>query len=251
MSLMKFQKFAILNCRMDRGIRSFVASIPHLLLGSLSQDDLSKIVDEVNKNVFSFSDVEINSELAGPEDEANFKASWGARGLVDYSVDSKKIYTYQRAIQLQGERPGGLETFRTELLERLPRVQKLLGELTVNPITARLFVIYGNSKLPWHNHCPHVGSPEQYDQIVIQVPLVNSLDSIYEVRKRDSDIVSSKVYLPGEVWIFNSYHSHRVVNQSSMQRLTLFIITRISDLNGKYDLEQKCKKYLAGNNIAF
>ncbi len=227
-----------------------LAKIPHLKIGQISGDSLRLILEEVDREVDGYSSVELNSQMAGKY-VGEFQDAWSARGIIDYDPDSKRILTYQRSMQIQAEQGKQLKHFTTDLYERLVEVRKLIESITQKPKTTRIFKLKAKTQLPWHSHLQSIAKEKDYKRIVVQIPLINSEACIYQVRHREIDQIIEQIYSPGEIWIFNSFHQHRVINQSQCDRLSLFIETDLHDFCLSEDLNSLCQKYLKSGGVYF
>lgn len=142
---------------------------------------------------------------------------------------------------LSRETPGDsspIHAVKTDLYEQLPKTARLIEDITISPIKSRLFVLKAESALPWHSHYGGGFSRTQYQHCVIQIPLINSLECSYEVRNKTNGAITAQVYRPGEIWLFNCFHEHRVENRSPQDRISLFIETKISDLRAEWKVRE-------------
>jgi hypothetical protein len=230
-----------------------LAKIPHLRIGQVQADELQAIVHEIQSQVADYAPVEINSAIAGPQSD-EFAQVWMARGIIDHHPDSRTILTYQRVRQLQALNPGDVVPYhRTDLYEKLPSTVRLVERISRKPRTTRIFSLRPQSALPWHTHYQGAYTPNEYRRVVIQIPLWNSELSSYEVRMPGTDSIARQIYLPGEIWIFNCFHEHRVTNASDSERVSLFIDTDVNDIRDCFGLNQTVQNHLqhATSELAF
>lgn len=188
------------------------------------------------------------NEAAAGDTAEGFAASWRARGLIDYDYDSRRVLTYQRVRQIQeSQMVAGqpIHAIKTDLYSRLPQTAQLIEEISRRPIKSRLFLLKAGSALPWHSHYGGGFSRTQYRHCVVQIPLVNSMDCVYEVRNKANGAITAQRYEPGEIWVFNCFHDHRVVNRSSQDRISLFIETDLSDLQDALRIRELTEAFRA------
>lgn len=224
----------------ENDFNRLLSRIPHLKLRA--DLPIKPMLKEILLNIDSYSEIQLNERLAGDVAQ-QFKDSWAARGLIDYTSDSRKILTYQKIVSIFGSPP--VEYFKTDLYSSLPETISLVKWLTHKPQITRIFSIKAGMALPWHNHYLQSSNEKDYKTLVFQVPLLNSHRCLYEVRDRYSNQIHSHIYKPGEIWLFNSFHDHRVINQSELDRLSLFIETPLESLNQKDLLREAVDAYLS------
>lgn len=208
-------------------LKKTLSEIPHLKIPL--PIDIESLAAEVRTNVSGYSPIQINDALAG-EKSKEFSAAWRARGLIDYSADSTQIYTYQSMVKNSKENLTVFPYYKTDLYSKLKQARIIIDQITESPKICRLFLLKANKALPWHRHSLHADNYTGYNTLIFQIPIINSENSIYEVKRRDTEEIFSQVYLPGEVWILNSFHFHRVINNDNGDRVSLFIETNIKNV---------------------
>jgi hypothetical protein len=197
-----------------------------------------------------FSEIQLNEAIAGDVSK-QFKKAWSARGLIDYYPDSRKILTYQKIVTEIGNAAESIRYFKTDLYDQMPRTIQLVQSITRRPQVTRLFSLKAGTELPWHTHYLTSFKRQDYKTIVFQIPLLNSEQCLYEVRGRGSKEVYGAVYRPGEIWVFNSYHDHRVLNRASLDRISLFIETRLEDLTMRPLIQRAIDHYIEAKGLLF
>ncbi len=208
-------------------LKKALSEIPHLRIPL--QVDIKNLAAEVTQNVSTFSSIQINDTLAGDKAK-EFSEAWRARGIIDYSPESTQIFTYQSMVKNSKENLKVFPYYKTELYYKLNQARRVIDQITQSPKICRLFLLKANKSLPWHRHSMNAENYNDYNTLIFQIPIVNSENSVYEVKHRETEEIFSQIYRPGEAWILNSFHFHRVTNKHNADRVSLFIETDIKNV---------------------
>ncbi len=137
----------------------------------------------------------------------------------------------------------GERTRATEFSKKIPSITNFITTLLDHPGRARLSVLNANTAVGWHSH---FYGKSTSTEITLHVPMVTNQQVLAEVGQCDFDALSSdsatfsdwfkipeKIYsthfTEGNIWLLNSRHSHRFVNQSDSNRIHLWITTFLTD----------------------
>jgi hypothetical protein len=202
--------------------------IPHLLLLSTNVD---KILNEVNHHIDDYPLININLEIRNQSGKIR---PWYGRGLIDYRPSSRELYEYLALKKewISFDENGDVNLVETDLAAKMPQTMSFVRSIVAKPRITRILRIPPGAILPWHSHCQSkIVGLQPYRKMVVQIPLVTSEKVIYRVKPLDSDENNSfdLAYKAGHVRVFNSWHEHQVENNSTNDRLSLYIEAPLTD----------------------
>jgi len=140
------------------------------------------------------------------------------------SMRSTNSYYNQFRSKEQYHSDGRIQFFKTELATELPQTTQLLYKISDYPMRCRIMKIQANCHVGWHTHHTDHLTNDFYDFAVAQLPLDCEETCLYSVRSNNSAYpqVYSRPARKGDLFVFNSYHQHNVVNTSNHDRIALF-----------------------------
>lgn len=205
--------------------------IPHLRLKK--QFDVNKMLEEI--------------ALVEDTEYQNYSSKYGT-GI------SQEIYAKNwSGISLFGHKLTEGDDFSrepTEYYHKMPYFASIIDSFNNNH-PARIMRIAPKGHLLYHSHVQEHGQPK--DLLTIQIPIVMPDKFYYIVTSKDNVDLDKRVsynrekviwqqYKPGEMWVFNSYHFHNVINYTDEYRITLMlylpmrnIVELLTDAINDYD----------------
>lgn len=208
-------------------------TIPHLRLDL--QFDLETLRKEV-ATVDHFVPHQVE-EFRGQQFVQHYKESWHGRSLIDYTPDSYLGMTQTGAFPSSKKTfnsDGSTRMFVTDLGEQLPYSVQCVHEISHYPGRTRLAKILAGKSMIWHTHCQlKTYAPVPYVFGIVHIPIFSNPHVSYEVAPVGSHEPGQPVwkehYRPGEVWLFNGWHDHRVVNNGAEDRISIVSYCHLID----------------------
>jgi hypothetical protein len=195
-------------------------NIPHLPVPIFF--DAEKVESEISKIPYEFLDYV--SGLSNGIDMDLYTDNW--KSLALYSIDG--------SINSDPKEAWTGEFKRTELNTFCPYLYDLVDQFG-GSLLARIEKVMPNGSVGWHSHVMEGKQPEWIS--VFQLPIIMPETSKYSVVSymdyRGSDYkkkfkVYEQRYIPGQVYVLNSYHYHNAFNygENPMLMIRIYADTR-------------------------
>lgn len=133
----------------------------------------------------------------------------------------------------------GEKTVATKFSHEVPILRDYLKELFDHPSRIRFSVLQSNKSVGWHTHY-NVST-----ELTIHIPLITNTQVYAQVARCDFDKLKTEEdwfptnpkechtqhFAPGEIWLLNSKHYHRLVNDSPTARVHMWATAYLYDQN--------------------
>lgn len=150
--------------------------------------------------------------------------------LTNYLVKGKLSVPFK-----QGEK-----TVATKFSHEVPLLRDYVLELFEHPGRIRFSVLQPNKSVGWHSHY-NVDT-----ELTIHIPLITSSQVYAQVARCNFDQLKTEEdwfpedpkdchtqhFAPGEIWLLNSKHYHRLVNDGPTARVHMWATVYLYDQNG-------------------
>jgi hypothetical protein len=228
--------------------------IPHLNITKyLPTVPLSDLLLELSQ--FTNEDFQpYTNGLVNPEYLKKLQSKWRGLCLIEYCREGRHHIDYKTvdSHNLTFHSDGGC--YPTDIGNLMPKTVRYLQTITANPDRSRLLRLSPGGDASWHSHYKLAKSGitnidgESVLNPVIQIPLVTNARVSMLVAKDDPRTNRAckrytAHYKPGEVWIFNSYHYHNVVNEGESDRDHIMVYAQLDDEKLLPILERAVKEY--------
>lgn len=134
----------------------------------------------------------------------------------------------------------GEKTVATKISQEVPILRDYLKELFEHPGRIRFSVLRPNKSVGWHSHY-NVST-----ELTIHIPLITNSDVYAQVARCEFDQLTTEEdwfpespkecytqhFAPGEIWLLNSKHYHRLVNNGTTDRVHVWATAYLHDQNG-------------------
>lgn len=154
-----------------------------------------------------------------PYFKEKLRNSWSGRTIIDYFADSKKGMTQTGSISKEDKSKVQI----TDLGQKCSYMVECVKSISNRPGRTRVAKLKAGTDMFWHSHCVMKNYENlPYKTMVCHVPLITNERAWHDVTSDWSDekeVIYTKTYKPGEVWIFNSWYEHRAVNFGDIDRI--------------------------------
>jgi hypothetical protein len=135
----------------------------------------------------------------------------------------------------------GEKTVATKFSHEVPILRDYVRGLFEHPGRIRFSVLQPNKSVGWHTHY-NVST-----ELTIHIPLITNSHVYAQVARCDFDQLTTEEhwfpespkechtqhFAPGEIWLLNSKHYHRLVNDGTTARAHMWATVYLYDQNGK------------------
>lgn len=248
-----------------------IESIPHLNLTSfLEKVPLSAIRQELKTNIESISKFDYSREV-NEERRKVLESIWQGFSLVDvtkigshmidyYTTDLTHIKLIELGAELKEDGFG--KFFITDIGQRMPEATQYTTSLFQDLCRIRISKLSAKSSIKYHCHLakarqnPKKFVPDESYRATIHIPLVTNPDAYFVVTKNngfaghpDDFFLENpqeefvQKYELGDVWMFNSVHYHKAVNDGDKDRYHILIYFDFMDKKIRPVIEQAIETY--------
>jgi hypothetical protein len=214
-------------------------NIPHLPVSVFF--DADRIANEI-------ADLKYFDYRSGLSNDVNME-------LTGLDWKSVSLYSIDGTMQPDPKEQWEGEFIETELLESCPYTKEVIQQLGGGKLLARVEKVMPNSSVGWHSHVMEGKQPEWI--VLFQLPIIMPENSKYSVVSymdyRGSDYkkpfkVYEENYVPGQVYVLNSYHYHNAFNygETSMIMVRIYADSRDPVVQ---EILQKSINIYSGNHI--
>jgi len=188
-------------------------TIPHLDL--LKQYDISKVKNEANQ-IKEFIKYKSKDNLS----KDPYVKTWSGVSLYGLNGDQYQPYMANWPKEFNPYTEAGIKNMSITPIGKIcPYIMSVMQDLGIEKMLSRIMRISPNSSLEFHSHSLKHGQPDNI--LTVQIPIYVPEKFKYVVKSINDNKTYEETYKEGRAYIFNSYHYHKVVNESNKRRLSI------------------------------